>query len=150
MPTVAGKSLSQAEAALRAAGLTVSSTTKPVGVNGTVVLNSVAGTVPPAGTSWPQNQAVTIEVVAGLALPNLVGQDINAIQQWASGNNIHAAADHRAEQPAAGHHRVPVGPAGNAGAARIHGQRHGLRGAAGGADPWRPDRPEASSRCSSS
>ena len=85
---MAGKSLQQAEAALRAAGLTVSSTTKPVGVNGTVVLNSVAGTVPPAGTSWPQNQPVTIEVVAGLALPNLVGQDVNAIQQWAGSNNI--------------------------------------------------------------
>jgi serine/threonine-protein kinase len=66
----------------------VSSTTKPVGVTGTVVLNSVAGTVPPAGTSWPQNQPVTIEVVAGLALPNLVGQDINAIQQWAGSNHI--------------------------------------------------------------
>ena len=88
VPTVAGKSVSQAQAALRAAGLTVSSTTKPVGVNGTVVLNSVAGTAPPAGTSWPQNQPVTIEVVAGLALPNLVGQDINAIQQWAGSNNI--------------------------------------------------------------
>jgi beta-lactam-binding protein with PASTA domain len=88
VPTVAGKSLSQAEAALRAAGLTVSSTPKPVGVTGTVVLNSVAGTLPPAGTSWPQNQPVTIEVVAGLALPNLVGQDINAIQQWAGSNHI--------------------------------------------------------------
>jgi eukaryotic-like serine/threonine-protein kinase len=89
VPTVTGKSLSQAESALRAAGLMVASTTKPVGVNGTVVLNSVAGTVPPAGTSWPQNQPVTIEVVAGLALPNLVGQDINSIEQWAGSNNIH-------------------------------------------------------------
>jgi serine/threonine-protein kinase len=89
VPTVAGKSLQQAQAALRAAGLTVSSTTKPVGVTGTVVLNSVAGTSPAAGTSWPQNQPVTIEVVAGLALPNLVGQDVNAIQQWAGSNNIH-------------------------------------------------------------
>jgi len=89
VPTVAGKSLPQAEAALRAAGLTVSSTNKPVGVTGTVVLNAVAGTVPPAGTSWPQNQPVTIEVVAGLSLPNLVGQDVNSIEQWAAGNNIH-------------------------------------------------------------
>jgi eukaryotic-like serine/threonine-protein kinase len=89
VPTVAGKSLPQAQAALRAAGLTVSPTTKAVGVNGTVVLNSVAGTAPPAGTSWPQNQAVTIEVVAGLSLPNLVGQDVNAIEQWAGSNNIH-------------------------------------------------------------
>jgi serine/threonine-protein kinase len=89
VPTVAGKTLQQAQAALRAAGLTVSPTTKPVGVTGTVVLNSVAGTAPAAGTSWPQNQPVTIEVVAGLALPNLVGQDVNAIQQWAGSNNIH-------------------------------------------------------------
>jgi len=89
VPPVAGKSLQQAEQALRAAGLTVSSTTKPVGVNGTVVLNSVAGTVPPANTSWPQNQPVIIEVVAGLSLPNLVGQDVNAIEQWAATNNIH-------------------------------------------------------------
>jgi beta-lactam-binding protein with PASTA domain len=89
VPTVAGQSLPQAEATLRQAGLTVSSTTKPVGVNGTVVLNAVAGTVPPANTSWPQNQPVTIEVVAGLSLPNLVGQDVNSIEQWAGSNNIH-------------------------------------------------------------
>jgi beta-lactam-binding protein with PASTA domain len=89
VPSVAGQSLSQAEATLRQAGLTVSSTTKPVGVNGTVVLNAVAGTVPPAETSWPQNQPVTIEVVAGLSLPNLVGQDVNSIEQWAGSNNIH-------------------------------------------------------------
>jgi eukaryotic-like serine/threonine-protein kinase len=88
VPTVAGQPLPQAQAALRTAGLTVSPTTKPVGVTGTVVLNSVAGTVPAAGTSWPQNKPVVIEVVAGLSLPNLVGQDINAIQQWAAGNNI--------------------------------------------------------------
>jgi beta-lactam-binding protein with PASTA domain len=89
VPPVAGKSLQQAQAALRSVGLTVSSTNKPVGVNGAVVIGAIAGTVPPAGTSWPQNQPVTIEVVAGLALPNLVGQDVNAIEQWAASNNIH-------------------------------------------------------------
>jgi serine/threonine-protein kinase len=89
VPPIAGKSLQQAQAALRAAGLTVSSATKPVGVTGTVVMGAVAGTMPPAGTSWPQNKPVVIETVAGLALPNLVGQDINAIQQWAGSNNIH-------------------------------------------------------------
>jgi serine/threonine-protein kinase len=31
---------------------------------------------------------VAVEVVAGLALPNLVGQDINAIQQWAGQNQL--------------------------------------------------------------
>ena len=89
VPPVAGKSLQQAQQALRAAGLVVSSSTKPVGVTGTVDMGAVAGTVPPAGTSWPQNKPVTIETVAGLTLPNLVGEDINAIQQWAGGNNIH-------------------------------------------------------------
>ena len=89
VPPVAGKSLADATAALRSAGLTVSSTVKGVGVTGTVVLNAIVGTLPAAGTSWPQTKPVTIERVAGLALPRLVGQDINAIQQWAGQNNIH-------------------------------------------------------------
>jgi serine/threonine-protein kinase len=89
VPPVAGKTQQDAAQALRAAGLTVSSATKGVGVSGTVVLGAVVGTVPAAGTPWPQNQPVTIEVVAGLSLPTLVGQDINAIQQWAAQNNIH-------------------------------------------------------------
>jgi serine/threonine-protein kinase len=88
VPPVTGKSLADATTALRAAGLTVSSTTKPVGATGTVVIGSVAGTTPAAGTSWPQTQAVTIDVVAGLSLPTLTGQDINSIQQWAGANNI--------------------------------------------------------------
>jgi serine/threonine-protein kinase len=53
-----------------------------------VNLGAVAGTMPAAGTAWPQNRPVTIEVVAGLSLPTLVGQDINAIEQWAGQNNI--------------------------------------------------------------
>jgi len=81
-------SVAQAEAALRAAGLTVASATKPVGAPSNPVIGQVAGTDPGAGTSWPENQPVTVEVVAGLALPNLVGQDINAIQQWASANQL--------------------------------------------------------------
>jgi beta-lactam-binding protein with PASTA domain len=88
VPPVAGKTQQGAAQALRAAGLTVSSATKGVGVSGAVVLGAVVGTMPAAGTPWPQNQPVTIEVVAGLSLPSLVGQDINAIQQWAGQNNI--------------------------------------------------------------
>jgi eukaryotic-like serine/threonine-protein kinase len=88
VPPVAGKTQGAAIEALRAAGLTVSSATKGVGVSGTVVLGAVVGTVPAAGTPCPQNRAVTIEVVAGLSLPPLVGQDINAIEQWAAQNNI--------------------------------------------------------------
>jgi serine/threonine-protein kinase len=81
-------SVAQAEAALRAAGLTVASATKPVGAASNPVIGQVAGTDPPAGTSWPENKPVAVEVVEGLALPNLVGQDINAIQQWASANQL--------------------------------------------------------------
>ncbi len=89
VPPVAGqKSAADAAQVLRTAGLTVSPTNKPVGVTGTVVIGAVAGTVPAVGTSWPQNRPVTIEVVAGLSLPTLVGQDVNAIQQWAGQNNI--------------------------------------------------------------
>jgi serine/threonine-protein kinase len=81
-------SVEQAKAALRAAGLTVASATKPVGVQSNPVIGHIAGTDPPAGTPWPENKPVTVEVVAGIALPNLVGQDINAIQQWASANQF--------------------------------------------------------------
>jgi beta-lactam-binding protein with PASTA domain/predicted Ser/Thr protein kinase len=84
----ASDSVGQAEAALRAAGLTVAAATKPVGAQSNPVIGQVAGTDPPAGTSWPENKPVAVEVVAGLALPNLVGQDINAIQQWASANQL--------------------------------------------------------------
>ena len=80
--------VAQAEAALRAAGLTVASATKPVGAASNPVIGQVAGTDPAAGTSWPENKPVAVEVVEGLALPNLVGQDINAIQQWASANQL--------------------------------------------------------------
>jgi eukaryotic-like serine/threonine-protein kinase len=89
VPPVAGKTQEAAIEALRGAGLTVSSATKKVGVTGTVVMGAVVGTMPAAGTSWPQNRPVTIEVVGGLSLPTLVGQNITAIQQWAAQNNIH-------------------------------------------------------------
>jgi beta-lactam-binding protein with PASTA domain len=87
VPPVAGKSLGNAIAALRAAGLTVSDTPKQVGVDGAPI-GSVAGTTPPAGTSWPQNRVVYVDEVAGMALPDLRGQDFGAIQGWAAGNQI--------------------------------------------------------------
>jgi eukaryotic-like serine/threonine-protein kinase len=88
VPPVAGESVNAAKATLRQAGLLVSDTTKPVGVAGVVVLGSVAGTTPAAGTSWPANRVVYVNVVAGMALPDFVGQDINTIQGWAGSNNI--------------------------------------------------------------
>jgi len=110
-------SVGQAKAALRAAGLTVAAATKPVGVQSNPVIGQVAGTDPPAGTSVPETEPVTVEVVAGLALPNLVGQDVTAIQQWASANQLNlqqtTVQNSRpqgtivAQSPAAG---VPVRP----------------------------------------
>ena len=78
----------QAIATLRAAGLTVSSATKPVGVASNPQIGQVAGTTPAAGTSVPENETVFVNVVAGLALPDLVGQDIGTIQAWAGQHNI--------------------------------------------------------------
>jgi eukaryotic-like serine/threonine-protein kinase len=88
IPPVTGKSLSQALSTLRAAGLTVSDTPKKVGVDGATV-GSIAGTTPAAGTSWPQTSVVYVDEVAGIPLPNLVGQDFNTVQNnWANPNNI--------------------------------------------------------------
>jgi serine/threonine-protein kinase len=83
-----GDTAAQAIALLRGAGLTVASTPKQVGVASNPVIGQLAGTTPPAGTSVPENQTVTVNVVAGLALPNLVNQDINSIQAWAGANHI--------------------------------------------------------------
>jgi len=89
VPSVAGlSSVAAADQKLRAAGLTVAAATKGIGVSAPVDMGAVAGTSPVAGTSWPQNQPVYVEVVAGLALPSLTGQNISAIQTWASQNQI--------------------------------------------------------------
>ena len=87
-PIPATDTVSQAEAALRAAGLTAAPVTKKVGVDSNPVIGSVAGSEPAAGKSWPENQPVTLLEVAGLNLPNLVHQNINAVQQWASQNQV--------------------------------------------------------------
>jgi serine/threonine protein kinase/beta-lactam-binding protein with PASTA domain len=83
-----GDTVAQAEAALRAAGLTVASATRQVGAASDPVIGAVAGSTPAAGTSWAENKPVIIEVVAGLALPNLVGQDIGTIEKWAAQNRV--------------------------------------------------------------
>jgi eukaryotic-like serine/threonine-protein kinase len=82
-------SVTAAMAALRAAGLTVSTSTKSVGVQSDPQIGTVAGTTPAAGTVWPQNNPVYVDVVEGLSLPNLTGQDINTIaNQWAALNHV--------------------------------------------------------------
>jgi serine/threonine-protein kinase len=87
-PIPATDTVAQAKAALHAAGLTVSSATKPVGAASNPQIGTVAGTTPAEGTSWPENKPVFVNVVAGLALPNLVGQDIGTIQAWAGQHNV--------------------------------------------------------------
>jgi serine/threonine-protein kinase len=87
-PIPSGDTAAQAITLLRGAGLTVNSAPKQVGVSSNPVVGQVAGTTPPAGTSVPENQPVSVNVVAGLALPNLVNQDINSIQAWAGANHI--------------------------------------------------------------
>jgi eukaryotic-like serine/threonine-protein kinase len=87
VPPVTGQTFSGAVALLRKAGLTVSGTPKNVAANG-VPIGTVAGTTPTAGTSWPANRLLSVDVVAGIPLPDLVGQNIGTIQSWASSNNI--------------------------------------------------------------
>ena len=41
-----------------------------------------------ASASRPMGPALTVEQVAGLSLPNLVGQNIDAVQQWAGQNQL--------------------------------------------------------------
>lgn len=87
-PVPATDTAAQAIAVLRAAGLDVASAPKAVGVPSNPQIGAVAGTTPSAGTSWPQNKPVYVDVVEGLGLPNLVGQNIQSIQGWASQNQV--------------------------------------------------------------
>jgi beta-lactam-binding protein with PASTA domain/predicted Ser/Thr protein kinase len=87
IPPVSGKSLTDAIAALRQAGLTVSDIPRDVGANG-IAVGTVKGTTPAAGTSWPATRVVYVDVVTGIPLPNLVNQSISDIQGWAGQNNI--------------------------------------------------------------
>jgi beta-lactam-binding protein with PASTA domain len=79
VPKVAGDTLSAAQAELQRVHL--SATTQKVG--STAPVGSVVGTDPAAGTSWPQTKTVAIQVSAGPALPNFVGQNIATAEQWA-------------------------------------------------------------------
>jgi len=80
VPDVAGKTLAAAEAAVRSVHLS------PVvdKVGSTQPVGTVLGTVPRAGTSWPQTKPVEIRVAEGLPVPNFVGQNVSVAQQWAS------------------------------------------------------------------
>jgi eukaryotic-like serine/threonine-protein kinase len=80
--------VSQAMAALRAAGLDVNPTPNPVGVPSNPQIGTVPSTNPAEGTSVAENKPVTVNVVEGIGLPELVGQNIQSIQSWAAQNHV--------------------------------------------------------------
>jgi len=87
-PIPANDTVAQAMAVLRKAGLTVASKPTPVGVPSNPQIGTIEGTTPAAGTSWPENKPVQVDVVEGLGVPNMVGQNLQSIQNWAGQHNI--------------------------------------------------------------
>ena len=98
VPTVKGETQSAAQAALQHVHLV--STIQKVGSD--APLGTVVGTNPPAGTTWPQTKTVTILVADGPPLPNFVGMDYGAAQQWAQQHNVNLQQqpDSNSQQPA--------------------------------------------------
>lgn len=99
VPDVSGQQLSSAEGALRNAGLTVGQVRKVA--SSSVDAGMVVSTSPAAGRPWPQPKPVTISVSEGPPLPNFVGQNVQAIQQWAAQNSIqlNVQQDGHSDQP---------------------------------------------------
>jgi serine/threonine-protein kinase len=86
MPQVTGLKLTDAQAAIKHAGLVpgrvklVTSATIPAGI--------VISTSPNAGATWPQPKPVKIVLSAGPPLPNFVGQQKAVAEQWAGANGV--------------------------------------------------------------
>jgi serine/threonine-protein kinase len=86
MPQVTGLRLTDAQAAIKHAGLVpgkvklVTSATIPAGI--------VISTSPNAGASWPQPKPVAIVLSAGPPLPNFVGQPKAVAEQWTAANGV--------------------------------------------------------------
>jgi eukaryotic-like serine/threonine-protein kinase len=97
VPSVHGDTLSAAQAALQRVHL------DPVvqKVGSTAPVGTVLGTKPAAGTSWPQTKPVAILVAEGLPIPNFVGQNLQAAQQWAAehGASLQQQPDQNSSQP---------------------------------------------------
>jgi eukaryotic-like serine/threonine-protein kinase len=100
MPQVTGQPQAAAVAAIKKAGLTVGGTTTAASTS--IAAGIVISTNPVAGTSWPQNKAVTITVSAGPPLPSFIGQPLSAAQAAAQsgGYKINAVPDASSTQPA--------------------------------------------------
>jgi serine/threonine-protein kinase len=99
VPDISGQQLSDAKQALRQAGLTVGQVHKVA--SSSVDAGIVISTSPAAGLRWPQTKPVAISVSEGPPLPNFVGQNVSAIQQWAGQNGIqlNVQQDASSDQP---------------------------------------------------
>jgi serine/threonine-protein kinase len=86
MPQVTGQTLTDAQAAIKHAGLTPGKV-KTV-TSATIAAGIVISTDPTAGTSWPQPKPVSIVLSAGPPLPNFVGQDKAVAEQWTAVNGV--------------------------------------------------------------
>jgi eukaryotic-like serine/threonine-protein kinase len=97
VPDVHGDTLAAAEAALQRVHL--SPVVEKVGSNFPV--GSVLGTNPRAGTTWPQTKTVALLVAGGPPLPDFLGMNIQAVQQWAQahGVNLQQQQDQNSTQP---------------------------------------------------
>jgi serine/threonine-protein kinase len=100
MPQVTGQQQAAAVAAIKNAGLTVGGISTAASTS--IGAGTVISTNPVAGTSWPQNRAVTITVSAGPPLPSFVGGPLSAAQAAAQsgGYRINAVPDASSNQPA--------------------------------------------------
>jgi eukaryotic-like serine/threonine-protein kinase len=100
VPQVTGQQAQQAEAALKAAGLTPAQATPQASAS--IPSGVVIATNPVAGTAWPQDKPVQVIVSAGPPLPNFVGAQVSQAQAAATagGFSINQVTQPNASQPA--------------------------------------------------
>ena len=97
VPYVQNDSLAAAQAELQK--LHLASTIAKVGSNSPI--GTVTGTVPVAGTIWPQTKTVAIQVSEGPPVPDFIGENVQTAQQWAQQNGVtlNQQPDNNSTQP---------------------------------------------------
>jgi serine/threonine-protein kinase len=86
MPQVTGLKLTDAQAAIKHAGLVPGKV--KLTTSATIAAGIVISTSPNVGTSWPQPKPVTIVLSAGPPVPNFVGQQKAVAEQWATASGV--------------------------------------------------------------
>lgn len=86
VPQVTGSQLSDAQSALRQAGLIPGKVVNQAST--TIQAGIVISTTPAAGTAWPVNKPVTLMVSSGQPVPQFVGQQKAVAEQWAAANGV--------------------------------------------------------------